>query len=210
MKNKTIVLLILLALLTSKYAYSSKTYNISAEYTTNTKLVIDTENVIYGVRLTGNVNLNSENSLVRILFHGANGEIILLHEYYYPLYLPGHIDLGEAEENILFNGILISKIEIVVVDALLYLENITFYDSEAEHNQNEALTYDQIISEKIDRLNNNLEQEGFIWRAEKSNYPIFFSDRGNEILLILLQRRKARLYMTLTDSGIMTEVKPQH
>jgi hypothetical protein len=179
MKNRTIVflLLLMLALLTSKYAYPSKTYSISAKYTTNTKLVIDAENVIYGVRLTGNVNLNSENSLVRILFHGTNGEIILLNEYYYPLYLPGRIEIGEVEENILINGILISKIEIIVIDASLWLENFTVYNSETERNQNIKSTYNQIMSEKIDSLNANLEHEGFIWRAEKPNSPTFFSHK---------------------------------
>lgn len=174
MKGKCIVLLLLLALLVSKYAYSLKTYNVSAKYTANTNIIVGYENVVYGIKLTGNVNLNSENSLIRILLHGVNGETVLLHEYYYPLFLLGNYELKEAEENILINGILMNNIEIIVIDASLQLENFTIYDSEAERNQNEVLTYDQIILDKIDRLNSNLEQEGFIWRAEKPDYPMFF------------------------------------
>lgn len=177
MKRKCIALLLLLALLASKYAYSLKTYNVSTKYTANTNISVGYENVIYGIKLTGNVNLNSENSLIRILLHGFNGETVLLHEYYYPLFLLGNYDLEEAEENILINGIIMNKLEIIVVDASLQLENFIVYDSEAERNQNEVLTYDQIILDKIDRLNSNLEQVGFIWRAEKPDYPMFFYER---------------------------------
>ena len=156
-------------------AYDTVRYNLQ----TTSDTTINLSNInIYGLRIYGNGITEHTNSLVRVLLFGQNDEIILVNEFLFPIDSIGLHYFSYTEEGVLIDNLVADKLNIYVKNSSVRLDSIIFYADRTERSMSDTICYDAIVSHKIERLNLNLEKNGYIWRANVPYYSYYFINRN--------------------------------
>jgi hypothetical protein len=125
---------------------------------------------IYGLAISANVVLNSEESLVRLILVDKNNKEYLIYEAYPLIESAQKFSIDEiCEETAVLNGIKANSIKIEITDAEITINSLTWANAfepgikidkikrEKRQGQNE---------EKIARINKSLKEKGQPWTAQ--------------------------------------------
>jgi len=129
---------------------------------------------IFGLKINGNVYLNSDTSLVRVIFTDVSGENFLTYEIYPLLDTNSSISVHDAcEETCLLNNIEPYQLSFQLIDASIYIDYLTYLDQGFE---NLEYVRDSIIRtiilEKVDKINETIQEKQLPWYAGET--PIAF------------------------------------
>jgi len=129
---------------------------------------------IYGLKISGNANLNSDTSLVRVIFTDISGENFLVYEIYPLLDTNSSISLHDAcEETCLLNNIEPYELSFQLIDASIYIDYLTYLDQGIENLEYVRDTIIRtIILDKIDRINETIQAKQLPWYAGET--PLVF------------------------------------
>lgn len=128
-------------------------------------------NPLHGLGVSGNVVLNSDTSLVRIIMTDIEGKRYLLYEAT-PMLINSYADTltNASEETDWLCGVQPTNLKYVIKDATLKVTslNTTIYDPTI-HVRRAPMDQDTIrrarVQAKIDKINEFLEEHGKYWRA---------------------------------------------
>ncbi|NOY37154.1 MAG: hypothetical protein GXO83_06225 [Chlorobi bacterium] len=135
---------------------------------------------IYGLDLSGNIVLSNTESFAKIILIDEFGKEYLIQEFFYPLYRPGQYKIKGCEEIDLIKGIIPSKIKIVSKNTNILIEKLKYCLNANDSLSKYSISTDSQIQSKIIMLNQNLIDEGFLWRAESNEYNKYYSYRNIE------------------------------
>lgn len=149
----------------------AQTQQVKRAYNSNDTIWLDfsKNKPVNAAMLMGSFSLNSHDGLVRILLHGVNKQDILLFEAFYPLYLPNDtLDVKFIEELDEMVDIQPTHITIEVRHAWLDFKNIKFFANNSNYKKEGGKKSADFRQEKVKRLNENLECQGYLWRAAET------------------------------------------
>ncbi len=148
----------------------------------NTQLEpFNTQMIIRGLAFSGDITLHSDTSLVRIILMDSNYNEYLIYETYPILSGSKKFQVDEAgEETSRLNNITPYRLTIELVNASVYLkEIITRKEDKYKVESSDAKTVQQ-TSNKIDRINQNLQKSGQKWVAgETSISRLSYQEKKN-------------------------------
>ncbi len=168
---------VILNLLSVRPLSAQKSIMENSTFTTDTVLDLQTRYVgeCNGFTISGQAQLYSENSMIRVTVDDEDGYTYLVFESY-PLISDGSIDYLPAngeETMVLPNNSRLKKMTIYLrnselnVDRMDFLKEkrLSYEDSYIEHKT-------QVCQEKVERINSNLTENGALWRAKVSDYAL--------------------------------------
>ncbi len=128
---------------------------------------------LYGVSVSGDVNIQSEDGFVRVLLHETNSPIKIL--VYETSSLAATVNsfsiLEKCEESYYLNGIFCNQVEIQVYNATFRLTKLTYFTIANPTKQTQLLSYLQgVRDQKINSINSKLINAKMLWRAGESPY----------------------------------------
>lgn len=169
----------IILLLVTINTYSQKVF-INQTFTSTETIDLANKNIgnIYTAALGAQITLNGKNSLARILFVDEYDNEILATELFYPLYLPGNYDVYNIEELSKIKGVSLRDLKIVLVDASIQLNYIQFFPDSASSSGFNIPSENTVIQNKINQLNVNLSDLGYLWRANINEDNYYYSDRN--------------------------------
>jgi len=143
---------------------------INQTFNDNIQIKLFTSNPISGLTISGNIQLNSDSSLIRVILIDNQYKEYLVHESY-RLISSSDIfsitDIGE-ETSLLYN-IIPLYLELKIIDAAFTLNTITFGKPSLIAK---SLSEDQLQQEnlkKIKKLNENIKKKGELWTAGETS-----------------------------------------
>lgn len=140
-------------------------------YTSTTQMNYPSGKPIHALGISGNVILNSDTSLVRVIMTDVEGNKYLLYEAA-PMLINGFVDTltNVCEETDWLCGVQPASLNYVVKDATLNVTSLTtaIYDSTI-HIRRAPMDQDAIrrskVQAKVDKINDFLEEHRKYWRA---------------------------------------------
>lgn len=174
--------LLLLAATTNRNAIAAfKLSNISERQTTYTvytataEYPLDNTSAIAGLSISGRSQLNSDSSLVRVLLIDNQGKSYLVYEDFY-LTASNMAFQDMAFETAYLDSVTPNKLKIIIRDATLYLNDVSFSYGDEAVTRNSGLnrmvlakTQQQTQEEyMIDRWNEYIEANDGLWFAGKT------------------------------------------
>ena len=178
-----LIILVLLPIITK-----SQTPNFNHEIIINNSFSEDStitpfnDDAMSGIGVTGSIILNSDSSFIRIIVNNILGEEYLIYETYTMLTDTNNFEfVSECEESCFLDGYIPIEIIIQVRDGYVNLYKILWSDDaltdplslqlQAKTNKN---------NEKINRLNNYIEENNLIWIADETSLSkLFYSEKKN-------------------------------
>lgn len=127
---------------------------------------------IFSLSLNARVILNSNKSLIRVIFISENGDEYLVLESNYMISEQNQIEYNDyGEETAMLNGVIPGSIKIEIEDASILLETISYNNA----TQNKLVNKDFLFRSKkikgnqeivkIDLLNKQIKKNGYLWTA---------------------------------------------
>lgn len=178
-RKKTLFMLksiLLLGIIITFFTHISKAKNIQGEEVISFNLKVSEEvelqpftdeGTISGLALSGDITLNSDSSLVRVILIDQESVAYLIYEAYPLLVQELSFSIDRvAEETILLNDVIPKIIKIEIIDASIVLKELIMNTSKSRST---GARMKQQESEKIDRINNNLKEKGFLWVAGETS-----------------------------------------
>jgi C1A family cysteine protease len=151
---------------------------INENFTSNWNYMLDFEDAVSVFGITGNISLHSLDSLVRIIMVDKYSNEFLVHESF-PLLVDSWDYNFEylCEETCILANNHPSHLKIQIIDATLNLDSIDYKEalfnlaSDSFQSLNEAKqdVHEQQITNKVERINENLEKKGFYWGAGETD-----------------------------------------
>jgi len=134
------------------------------------------EDTIYGITVSGLVNLKSDTSLVRIILSDINGTKWMIHESYPLIASIKEFNMeNDCDETCYLDETLPVSITIQIIDAELYIS--TFSLSTIPSENPSLLQYQAKRSkdlEKVQQMNINIQATGWNWTADTTNLVKMF------------------------------------
>lgn len=151
-------------------SYSSPRAFIGS-FTSTRQMNLSFGNTLHYLGVSGNVVLNSDTSLVRVIMNDVDGNSYLLYEAT-PMLINGHVDTltNASEETDWLCGVQPASLKYVVKDATLNVTSLTttIYDSTIHFRRapidQEAIRRSKVQA-KVDKINAYNEGNGLLWRA---------------------------------------------
>ena len=174
--------LLLLAATTNRNAIAAfKLSNISERqttsmvYTATAEYPLDKTSTIAGLSISGHSQLNSDTSLVRVLLVDNQGKSYLVYEDFY-LTASNMAFQDMAFETAYLDSVTPEKLKIIIRDATLYLNDVSYHYEDESITRNSGLnrmvlakTQQQTQEEyMIDRWNEYIEANDGLWFAGKT------------------------------------------
>ena len=149
--------------------------NTNIEYTSTSEFPLNDMPAIYGLSISGHSQVNSDTSLVRVLLVDNQGKSYLVYEDFY-LTASNMAFQDMAFETAYLDSVTPDKLKIIIRDATLYLNDVSFsYGDEAVIRNSGmdrkvlAKTQQQTQEEyMIDRWNEYIEANDGLWFAGKT------------------------------------------
>ncbi len=149
--------------------------NTNIEYTSTSEFPLNDMPAIYGLSISGHSQVNSDTSLVRVLLVDNQGRSYLVYEDFY-LTASNMAFQDMAFETAYLDSVTPDKLKIIIRDATLYLNDVSFsYGDEAVIRNSGmdrkvlAKTQQQTQEEyMIDRWNEYIEANDGLWFAGKT------------------------------------------
>ncbi|MGD9995064.1 MAG: C1 family peptidase [Salinivirgaceae bacterium] len=158
---------------------------VPVNITSNQPFVVDLSSKItqpiFGLSISGMVILEDENSYVTVVLKDINGKKILIKEFFYPLYLPGQYFFSGCEEIDLIENIHSQELEIKSIGSSVYIEKIDYCMNNSDPLKSGATSMEVQAQIKVDQLNANLIDLGFLWSAGLDNSALKYSDRKGSL-----------------------------
>lgn len=163
------------ALAAFKLSNISERQNTNTVYTSTSEFPLDNMYAIYGLSISGHSQVNSDTSLVRVLLVDNQGKSYLVYEDFY-LTASNMAFQDMAFETAYLDSVTPDKLKIIIRDATLYLNDVSFsYGDEAVIRNSGmdrkvlAKTQQQTQEEyMIDRWNEYNEANNELWFAGKT------------------------------------------
>jgi C1A family cysteine protease len=146
-----------------------KTFSDSEEI-----LPIDTEDLIYGLALSGTIQLRSVASLVRVTLIDENYHEYLIYEAYPLIVINNLFSITEAcEETCQLDSTRPRSLRIELIDASIHIDEVSFSDTPLNKGLSIAKVIKQIKSaqdsSKIALINEQIKKQGLKWIAGETS-----------------------------------------
>lgn len=149
--------------------------NTNIEYTSTSEFPLNDMPAIYGLSISGHSQLNSDTSLVRVLLVDNQGKSYLVYEDFY-LTASNMAFQDMAFETAYLDSVTPDKLKIIIRDATLYLNDVSFSYGDEAVTRNSGMdrkvlakTQQQTQEEyMIDRWNEYNEANNELWFAGKT------------------------------------------
>ena len=149
--------------------------NTNIEYTSTSEFPLNDMPAIYGLSISGHSQLNSDTSLVRVLLVDNQGKSYLVYEDFY-LTASNMAFQDMAFETAYLDSVTPEKLKIIIRDATLYLNDVSYHYEDESLTRNSGLnrtvlakTQQQTQEEyMIDRWNEYIEANDGLWFAGKT------------------------------------------
>lgn len=180
----SIALISLLAMLcTFSIKTNAQTITIDSTFTSDAVIhPFGSNDTIYGIGITGSITLNSDTSLVRVIFVDDNYFEYLLYEAYPFIVENWNFNIvNEGEETKYLNETKPNSIYIQLINADLEIASLYLSESYTDFTDSlQVLHKAATESSKINRINTNIEQYGMIWLAgETSVSKLSYTEKKN-------------------------------
>ena len=162
--------------------------SLNQTYKSDTSFVLDINNALYGLSISGKCVLNANKSIVRVLLCDDCNNEYLIYENYTLLADSNICDFNNIGiETSLLDSIILTRIRIQVIDADLFISNVHYTTNKhgVSHSQIQARRNIQ-NNAIITQLNNNLQKRNMTWRA------------GSTFISLLSHEEKKTLFGTDT------------
>jgi len=124
-----------------------------------------------GVSITGDIWLNSDSSLVRVVLVDKDFNEYLLYEAYPLLENSADFSIDRAcEETALLNNVIPLEIQIKIIDAVLFLKTIHLSSPDQFTTKSAGNVRSAQQVNKIERLNRNLRARDIPWEAGETSF----------------------------------------
>ncbi len=149
----------------------AQNFQVNQTFTTDTTLYIFNKEIIGSFKLNGKVQLDNENSLVRVILVDSNFHEWLIFETYNQIVENNPLSLSnEADETEVLNNIHPKFIEIQITDASLNINSFVFgqpiEEMDKQKVENDQRNIKQLKnSQKIRQLNKFIKENGGKWIA---------------------------------------------
>ena len=162
-------LLALVAL--NSFCQADRSIPVDLTMNENTQLNIsESESAISGLAITGDISLYSDSSLVRLILVDHEDNEYLIYETYPILAgLKQFSVTGVAEETSFLNQVIPLQVKVELVDASIYLAEITVSDGDEAMEGRKSERQQQQSLNKIQRINENIQQSGQLWVAGETS-----------------------------------------
>ena len=157
----------------------SSAQNINKSFSNDSSYLLKITKPIYSLSISADINLNSENSLVRVILVDKNQKEYLVYEAYPYITAQGNIKVENiCEETCALEGIVPDSLKIQVADATIKLNSIAFSDSLAKLNKDARTLGPKSYSRglkreqdsfKITKLNETIKSKGMQWTAGETS-----------------------------------------
>ena len=125
---------------------------------------------ISGLSISGDIVLNSDSSLVRLVLLDERFNEYLIFEAYPMLADTGKFSVANAgEETSMLNSIIPYEITVEIIDASIHLKEITLMRGSIYKSDLQDEWMNSLIQEKIDRINQNIQKSGQKWLAGETS-----------------------------------------
>ena len=149
--------------------------NTNIEYTSTSEFPLNDMPAIYGLSISGHSQVNSDTSLVRVLLVDNQGRSYLVYEDFY-LTASNMAFQDMAFETAYLDSVTPDKLKIIIRDATLYLNDVSYHYEDESVTRNSGLnrmvlakTQQQTQEEyMIDRWNEYIEANDGLWFAGKT------------------------------------------
>ena len=149
--------------------------NTNIEYTSTSEFPLNNMPAIYGLSISGHSQVNSDTSLVRVLLVDNQGRSYLVYEDFY-LTASNMAFQDMAFETAYLDSVTPDKLKIIIRDATLYLNDVSFSYGDEAITRNSGMdrkvlakTQQQTQEEyMIDRWNEYIEANDGLWFAGKT------------------------------------------
>ena len=141
--------------------------NINQNYENDTSFVLNIDNALYGLTVSGRCTLNTNKSMVRVLLSDDCNNEHLIYENYFLLADSNICNFSNIGiETSILDSIVPIKIMVQITDAELYISNISYTIDRhgISHSQIQARRNVQ-NNAIVTQLNNNLRKRNMTWRA---------------------------------------------
>lgn len=163
------------ALAAFKLSNISERQNTNTVYTSTSEFPLDNMYALYGLSISGHSQLNSDTSLVRVLLIDNQGKSYLVYEDFY-LTASNMAFQDMAFETAYLDSVTPDKLKIIIRDATLYLNDVSYHYEDESVTRNSGLnrmvlakTQQQTQEEyMIDRWNEYNEANNELWFAGKT------------------------------------------
>ena len=133
----------------------------------------------FSLSVNAKVILNSNKSLIRVIFIGENGDEYLVLESNYMISERNQIEYRDyGEETAMLNGVVPGRIKIEIEDASILLETFSYNNAAQNKLGSKDFTFrskkiknDQDIV-KIDILNKQIKKKGYLWKAGETSVSL--------------------------------------
>ncbi|NQT76093.1 MAG: hypothetical protein HQ565_00155 [Bacteroidetes bacterium] len=159
----------------------AQTIIIDSTFTTDAEIFpFNQTDTIFGLTLTGNITLNTDTSLVRIIFVDNNSEEYLLYEAY--PYIVDDWDFeffNEADETKYLNNIQPYSIKVQIVNSSFEFTSLYAASEYTDFTDSLQLVHKQAMEAvKVSQMNSNIQQYQMIWfTAETSVSQLTFAEK---------------------------------
>jgi len=149
---------------------------LEQEQTGQTNILVyplDINTPVYGLAISGNVFLAQKDSLIRAILIDSNGKEYLAYESYYLIADSSYFSVSKAcEETCFLDGITPSYLKIQLINSNFNISSVDYSDSSEKKSSmiaNSLSTMNLIEDLKIEKMNENLADEGMIWVAGETS-----------------------------------------
>lgn len=131
---------------------------------------------VFSLAIKASVQLDGYKSMIRVILVAENGNEFLVMESYYMIAETDKIEFSDyGDETALLNGIIPSRIKIEIENATILLESFSYNNNSLNRLKNEdflicsELKKKKQDSVKIERINKQIKNLGYSWRANETS-----------------------------------------
>lgn len=137
---------------------------------------------ISGLSISGDIVLNSDSSLVRLVLLDDRFNEYLIFEAYPILADAGKFSVKEAaEETSMLNNIIPHEISFEIIDASIHLKEITLRRGTIYKSDLQDVWMSHLNRVKIDRINQNIQKNGLKWLAGETSLSRLTYQQKNDL-----------------------------
>lgn len=185
MKLKVLILFVIIQFF--PHLLNAQDFKLNQTFITDTLLYISNNEIIGSVKLSAKIQLNNENSLVRVILVDSNSSEWLVYETYYQINENILLSIiEEAEETEFLDHVHPKYLKIQIIDASL---NINSLELGAPLNEDELMIENEqkikkqiTNNQKIDQLNKFLKKNDKKWIAGRTWISDLTYEKKKELL----------------------------
>ena len=171
-KRTKALLLVLTLMISLSLTSQSQTIQIDSTFSSNGEIFpFGTTGTVYGLSLSGNVTLNSDTSMIRIILIDDQFNEYLVYESYKYISPTSPFSISnECDETCYSNGFAPYSLQIQVQDASIELDYLNLGSSYAPNAEEQQEQVKQTLElQKVANINSNISQHNMLWFADTNS-----------------------------------------